>query len=81
MYEIELIDVWKLENVFYIFYQRTKVSPEARRLAKYKEKKKQLASRRYNSTLRLYANTVRAVIYGLQEKCQNIVMRFQSPLG
>ena len=34
-----------------MFYQRMKVSSEARRLAKYKEKKN-LASERYSSTLR-----------------------------
>ena len=32
-----------LVNGFHIFYQRMKVSPEARRLAKYKEKKKEIS--------------------------------------
>ena len=39
--EIKFIDVRKLESGFHIFYQRLKVSPEAKRLAKYKEKKKE----------------------------------------
>ena len=38
VYEIEFIDVW-----IHIFYQRMKVSPEARRLAKYKEKREEIS--------------------------------------
>ena len=44
------------------FYQRMKVSPEARRLAKYKKKKR---IQRRDATIRryvLYANTMRAII-------------------
>ena len=37
MYEIEL------ESGFHIFYQQMKVSPEARRLANYKEKNKEFS--------------------------------------
>ena len=40
---LTFIDVLKLENNFHIFYQRMKVSLEARRLAKYKEKKKEIS--------------------------------------
>ena len=43
------------------FYQRMKVSPEARRLAKYKKKKR---IQRRDATIRryvLYANTMRAI--------------------
>ena len=43
------------------FYQRMKVSPEARRLAKYKKKK---GIQRRDATIRryvLYANTMRAI--------------------
>ena len=40
---LTFIDVLKLENNFHIFYQRMKVSLEARRQAKYKEKKKEIS--------------------------------------
>ena len=45
-----------------IFYQRMKVSPEARRLSKYKKKKKEfsVATLQFDVTF-LYANTMRAV--------------------
>ena len=43
MYEFELIDVLKLESGFHMFYQQMKVSPEARRLAKTKEKIKEFS--------------------------------------
>ena len=40
---LNCFDVWKLENGFHNIFQRMKVSPEARRLAKYKEKKKEIS--------------------------------------
>ena len=39
---LAFIDVLKLGNGSHIFYQRMKVSLEARRLAKYMEKKKEI---------------------------------------
>ena len=44
VYEIELLMFESKKPIFIIiFYQRMKVSPEARRLSKYKEKKKEFS--------------------------------------